>query len=226
MGRSINLKKHLLKIMPAYSWFMLSIMVLFNCITYFGTRIFTTGLKHYSVILPLDKMLPFIPFFIAFYILAYVQWITGYIIIGRQEKHICIRIFTGELIAKAIALICFVIFPTTIEGFRPEAASLYGHGIWHELTAYIYSLDAPDNLFPSIHCLESWVCLRGTLKIKNVPKWYACLMVIMTLLVFASTVLVKQHVLIDIAGGVIAVEIGMFIANKITAKIDITKGLT
>ena len=51
-------------------------------------------------------------------------------------------------------------------------------------------------------------------------------MVIMTLLVFASTVLVKQHVLIDIAGGVIAVEIGMLIANKITAKIDITKGLT
>ncbi len=212
------MKKYLLKIMPAYSWFMISAMLLFNCVTYFGTRIFTTGLRHYSIASPLDEMMPFIPFFIVFYILAYVQWIIGYIVIGRAEKQLCIRIFAGELIAKFIALICFIVFPTTIEGLRPDVSSLYGHGIWNELTAFIYSLDAPDNLFPSIHCLESWVCLRGALKIKDMPKWYTCSMLIMTLLVFASTVLVKQHVLIDIAGGVIAVEIGLGIAGKIAAK--------
>ena len=39
-------------------------------------------------------------------------------------------------------------------------------------------------------------------------------MLVMTLLVFASTVLVKQHVLIDVLGGLAAVEIGLFFSGR------------
>lgn len=212
------MKKFLLKIMPEHSWIMLSIIVIFNFVTYFGTRLFTTGLKHYNIALPLDEKIPFVPVFISIYILAYVQWIIGFIVIGRAKKDISVRIFTAELIAKAIALICFIVFPTTIEGLRPDEASLYGHGIWSEITAAVYKLDAPDNLFPSIHCLESFVCLAGAVRIKNIPQWYKVTMLIMTLLVFASTVLVRQHVLLDIAGGVAAVCIGLFIADRLPVK--------
>lgn len=226
MERDIDLKKYLLKIMPLYSWVMITIMLLFNCLTYFGTRLFTSGLKHYNIAFSIDKKISFVPFFIIFYILAYVQWIVGYIIIGRQKYGLCSRIFASELIAKGIALICFIIFPTTLEGIRPEAASLHGKGILNEITAYIFSLDAPDNLFPSIHCLESWMCFRGTLRIKNIPAYYTYIMFIMTILVFASTVLVKQHVLLDVAGGILSVEIGLFISDRLfSRKIKEKKGL-
>lgn len=40
-------------------------------------------------------------------------------------------------------------------------------------------------------------------------------MLVITLLVFASTVLVKQHVLIDIFGGLAAVEIGLFFSDRL-----------
>lgn len=35
---------------------------------------------------------------------------------------------------------------------------------------------------------------------------------------FASTVLIKQHVVIDIIGGVLVVEIGLFLAKKLNTK--------
>lgn len=193
-------------------------MVSVNFLVYCGTRFFTTGLRHYDIASSLDRKLPFVPFFIFFYVLAFAQWIIGYIMIGRGGREVVFRVFIGELIAKLIALAFFVFFPTTIDELRPSVESLQGRGIWYDFTAFVYCLDAPDNLFPSIHCLESWVCFRGALKLKKMPKWYAYVMLVITLFVFASTVLVKQHVLADIAGGVAAVEIGLFISGRLPLK--------
>lgn len=209
------MKKYLLKIMPARSWAFVAVIVLMNSVTYFGTRVFTAGRKHYSMALPIDKKLPLVPFFILFYILAYAQWIIGFLLIGRDDAETAGRIFLGELIAKSIALFCFVLFPTAMGGLRPDAAPLWDGTVWQRLTAWIYALDAPDNLFPSIHCLESWVCFRGALRLTKTPRWYPFATLVMTLLVFASTVLVRQHVVLDIAGGVLAVEIGVFLADRL-----------
>lgn len=204
--------------MPVYSWVMLAIIVSANYLTYFGTRPFTTVLKHYSMISPLDSSLPFVPFFIFVYVFAYAQWIVGFILIGRDSRETALRVFIGELIAKGIALICFVMLPTTVEGLRPSIESLRGGSIWSQLTAWVYSVDALDNCFPSIHCLESWVCFRGAMRLKKVPGWYVYVMLLMSLFVFASTVFVKQHVLVDILGGVAAVEVGLFISGRLPLK--------
>lgn len=209
------MRKLLSKTMPFYSWIMLTIILSVNYLVYFATRPFTTGLKHYSMVSSLDIALPFVPFFISFYVLAYIQWIIGFVVIGRGGREVAFPMFIGELIAKGIALACFVFLPTTVQGLRPSVESLQGGGIWCELSARIFTMDAMDNCFPSVHCLESWVCFRGALKLKKLPRWYAPTMLAMTLLVFASTVLVKQHVLIDIVGGVAAVEIGLFISGRL-----------
>lgn len=205
------MKKYMFKIMPVYSWVLLAIILTVNYISYFGSRIFTSGLKHYSFVISLDRKLPFISFFVLIYLLAYLQWIIGFVMIARGRREVVFQMFIGELIAKLIALTCFILLPTTIEEIRPGMETLQGGGIWNGLLECIYSMDAVDNGFPSIHCLESWVCFRGAQKLEKAPKWYVYAMLGMTLLVFASTVFVKQHALVDIAGGVVAVEIGMMI---------------
>ncbi len=204
--------------MPLYSWILLIVILSVNHLAYFDSRLITSGLTHHSIALSLDEKLPFVPVFIIFYVLAYVQWTIGFVVIARGEKDIVFKVFIGELIAKFIAFLCFVIYPTTMEGLRPSVETLQGRGFLCSLTALVYSLDTPDNLFPSIHCLESWVCLRGALMIKKLPAWYKVSMLVMTLLVFASTVLVRQHVLLDIAGGVAAFEAGLFISRRIVEK--------
>ncbi len=201
-------------ILPKYAVLPLLFILATNTFVYFGTRLFTTNLVHHSMKMALDDYIPFVPFFISFYILAYVQWIVGYVVIARESKEHCYKFLLGEFIAKLICLGFFVFYPTMI--VRPE---ITGHGIWESLTQIIYDMDAPNNLFPSIHCLESWVCFRGSVKLLKTPGWYSSLMLISSVLVFLSTVLVKQHVVIDIFGAIAAVEIGLAISNVIVKKV-------
>ena len=197
------------KLIPKYMRLPVVCLLLLNVVTYFGTRFFTTGRTHYDWSLPIDDTLPLVTGMISVYILAYVQWVVGYKVIGRESRNLCYRMYSGEMIAKLICLFFFLCFPTTI--MRPE---ITGTGIFDQLTKLIYSMDAPDNLFPSIHCLESYVCFRGAMYTKRVPIWYKYVMLVMTVLVFASTVLVKQHVVVDILGAVCAVEIGLLVSKR------------
>lgn len=127
----------------------------------------------------------------------------------RKQKSMLWSAF-GEQIAKLMCLVIFVAFPTTL--IRPEF-DVNTLSEW--MTNLIYTLDSPDNLFPSIHCLESWVCFRGAMRCKKVGKVYKVIMLILALLVFASTVMVKQHVFVDIIGAILVVEIGLALAKRL-----------
>ena len=76
-------------------------------------------------------------------------------------------------------------------------------------------MDAPVNLFPSIHCLESWCAIHAAFTMKKMPNWYRLVTVVMSLGVFASTLFIKQHVILDMFGGIAVFEVGYFVAGKI-----------
>ena len=113
------------------------------------------------------------------------------------------------MLAKLMCMVIFLVFPTTM-----QRANVTGNDFCSQLVQLIYATDRPDNLFPSIHCLESWLCFRGALRVKKVGRLYAPLSFVFALLVFASVVLVKQHVAIDIIGGVAVAELGLLLSNK------------
>ena len=202
--------KTLKKIIPSYAVIPIIMSLVVNMITYFGTRIFTTKLHHYNINCFIDDMIPFTTFMIWIYVLSYVIWVVGFIVIGRENKKVCYEVLFGEQIAKLMCLVIFVAFPTTL--IRPEF-DVNTLSEW--MTNLIYTLDSPDNLFPSIHCLESWVCFRGAMSCKKVGKVYKVIMLILALLVFASTVMVKQHVFVDIIGAILVVEIGLALAKRL-----------
>ena len=79
---------------------------------------------------------------------------------------------------------------------------------------WLYSVDAADNLFPSIHCLVSWFCYIGIRGRKEIPVWYQRTSLGIAVLVFISTLLTKQHVLIDVAGGVLLGSVCFQIGKK------------
>lgn len=190
---------------PGYAFRLIVVMLLVNCAVYFGSRIFCDGRYHYDLSSGLDRLIPFIPAFIIVYLLAFVQWIIGYILIARDERSVCYRIMRGEIFAKIITGIIFFILPTTM-----TRAAVHGNDIFSRLVLLVYQIDAPINLFPSIHCLESWVILRAAF-IGNTKSWYKICMVIMSILVFLSTLFVKQHVAADVLGGIIIAEVGIII---------------
>ena len=190
------------KIVPRYAWGPLVLAVAVNMAVYEGVALFK---DHLTFVAP----------FIVFYLLAFVQWVINYVLIARENKAFCYRFVYGDVISKLFCLLFFVLFPTTME--RPDVV---GTGLFDWLVKFIYHMDAPVNLFPSIHCLESWCCIHAAFAMKKVPNWYKGVTVVMSLGVFASTLLVKQHVLLDMFGGIVVFEAGLFISGWITKKMS------
>lgn len=177
--------------------------------TYFISHLLTKDANHISVATALDDAIPFLPIFIWIYVLAYLQWFIGYVAIARSNETLCKKYFGGELIAKAITILIFLVLPTSMSQPNPT-----GSGLTYEIVRWMYGIDNPTNLFPSIHCLESWMVARGLAE-TNAPKYAKTAMWLFSVLVFMSVVFVKQHLALDIIGGIAVAEIGLFLAKKL-----------
>lgn len=199
----------LFRLIPGYAILPLLLALTVNGAGYFGIQKLNAYLHYYDFSLPLDGKIPFLPWFMYIYVLAYVQWIIGFITCARESREFCYRYLSAELIAKVIALSCFLLLPTTIH--RPP---IVGDGMTAMLSRVVYGADAPVNLFPSIHCLESWFCMRLAFQQKKTGRVYSCITSVYSILVFASVVFVKQHVLVDIIGGILVFEIGILLTRK------------
>lgn len=180
---------------------------------FYATRLFNSDGPHYNVAIPLDDKIPFVPAFIVFYVGAYAQWVLNLWLAAREGQDFYFRVTTTEILAKLIAVPIFLFFPTAM--VRPE---IRGSGFFESLTAFIYACDSPDNLFPSMHCMDSWLCLLVMLRMKRVPLWAKWVNGIFSVLVFASVVLVKQHLFLDIIGGLLLVEIAFLVRKTFRAE--------
>lgn len=180
-----------------------------NMFTYYGSRPITQGLPHWDLTLPLDRWIPFVPSAVSIYVLAFVSWVIGIWVIARESP--ATGRCQGPLAApwwwaggrsrQGTGALQFALQPTLRNTFS-----------W--LVRFIYQVDTPDNLLPSIHCLENWLCFRGALRCRKVGRGYQIGMLIFAILVFASTLLVKQHLVLDVVTGIAVVEIGLFLARR------------
>lgn len=206
--------KHFLKkitgIVPAYGFFPLVFSFVFNCLVYSGSRAVAGSWYHHNIESNLDLRLPFLPQFLIIYFGCYIFWAANYILAARQDREEVYRFFTADFISRCVCLMIFLAYPTT--NTRPV---LEGSGFWDLLTGWLYSIDAADNLFPSIHCLVSWFCFLAVKGQKKIPIWYKAVSFILAVLVFLSTLFTKQHVIVDVAGGIFLAQ-GCFWIGKHT----------
>ena len=209
-----KLKQQFLKFLPAHGWLAVIVMVAVNIIAYQATRLFNTGWHHYDFSLPIDNRFPLIKEFVIVYIpIAYAQWVYGFYLAAREKKKVCYEIFGAEIIAKVLCMLCFLLIPTTM--VRNDVTATDFLSRWVQS---VYDVDPADNLFPSIHCLESYVITRAafskTIGMERCPSWFKWACIPVTLLVFASTLCLHQHVLVDVIAAIIVVEIGYFFSTR------------
>ena len=206
--------KHFLKkitgIVPAYGFFPLVFSFVFNCLVYSGSRAVAGSWYHHNIESNLDLRLPFLPQFLIIYFGCYIFWAANYILAARQDREEVYRFFTADFISRCVCLVIFLAYPTT--NTRPV---IEGSGFWDLLAGWLYSIDAADNLFPSIHCLVSWFCFLAVKGQKKIPIWYKAVSFILAVLVFLSTLFTKQHVIVDVAGGIFLAQ-GCFWIGKHT----------
>lgn len=182
---------------PSYAVFPLFLTLLWNQTVYYGARIIAADFPHYDLTTHFDRLIPVVPFFTSIYFLSFPFWAISYILCVRISRDHAMTLLCGDFLAKGVCLIFFLLLPTT--NVRPEIA---GRGIWETLLLWLYRTDSPDNLFPSIHCLVSWLCFAGMRRQPTVPLICQAATLLMALLVFLSTLFTRQHVTADILGAV------------------------
>ena len=203
--------KALDRIIPLYAILPALILIAFNTLAYNGNRLLTVGWPHYDFSGPLDRAIPFLHWTILFYVFFYPFFIFGYLRVAKNDKPLFYRMAAGSVISKVFCLLFFLLLPTRMPNWPSGTFEIRNFFDW--LLQLIYDYDLPDNLLPSIHVLESWTVFRFTLKCDRFPKWQKVVSGVLALLIILSTLTVKQHLLVDIAAGILVSEISHLLAR-------------
>ena len=187
----------------------LIVALLWHELVYLGARWITGDWVHYDLTTALDRKIPLVPWTIVIYFGCYLFWAVNYYLCAAQEAQERNRFFLADLLAKGICFVIFLVFPTT--NVRPE---IVGNGIFDHLMRFLYSVDAADNLFPSMHCLTSWLCWIGVRKRKDISRLYRRVSLEIAILVCISTLTTYQHVVADVIAGVLIAEASYWIAGR------------
>ncbi len=207
-----SFKKRKRRILPKYAYLPIIIALLWNELVYHVTKLINADFHHHDFTSSIDKLIPYTSPFIVIYILAYVLWGVGFVIFARENRRLCNEMFAAEIIAEAVCALFFIFLPTSM-----VRADISTGGFFNWLTGLMYTVDKPNNLFPSIHCMESWLCFRGAFKCKKIHFVYSVAWFVTATLICMSTVFVKQHVFVDIFAGIIVAEIGLYISRWFNA---------
>lgn len=152
------------------------------------------GVSHYAYdgAIWLDSVLPLIPVFIIFYMLGYLFVFSPCFTLKNK-----VDFYWGTAIFFLILSISFLIFkhfPVVME--KTIATSSDG---FSQLTKFQQKADTKFNNFPSLHVsLNLFAFLIFT---HNTKKLFWAVLPL-PILIIASTLLVKQHLIIDVVGGV------------------------
>ena len=143
-----------------------------------------------------DEAIPVVPGFIYIYVGAYFFWIAAYAYYYAKSRALADRLFTADIICKAVGLMVYCLYPCTLKQAAPE--EITGFGAW--LMKLIYLADKPSKLLPSMHCYVSIllalpVCSKYA---RPMPAWLKIAFTAMAVAVCASTLFVKQHVFADV----------------------------
>lgn len=200
------------KIIPKYARVPLLLCAVTQFLAYYLPRVLPKLPYTVDMATPLDRMVTVAPAWVAVYVAAYLYWVVGYVAIARVSPGVCRRFFRADYLAKAVAMISFILLPTYLPRAHVASGGAFG---W--LLRAIYAADAPDNLFPSLHCSVSWLIARQIGALTAFRPSVKAAAFGFSVLVFLSTLFTGQHLIADVVGGMLLAEGAIYCSRKWTA---------
>lgn len=152
-----------------------------------------------TVHLTADDWIPFCPPFVVFYLFWYVYNAAGYLLLFSEKNPMDFyRMSTMICLIMAVFLICSFAIPNG-QDLRPNLPA--EKNIFERLLAAVWKADPPRNLFPSIHVSNTLLLAIGidrSAKRRKKPL-LRILSGLLAVLIVASTMLIKQHSVFDVA---------------------------
>ena len=172
----------------------LGFSLLTNQLAYWLGRLLGQGRSHVNMACTLDAHIPFLTWTVIVYLSFFLFWFLMscyFALRGGSE---------GERFFCALLLVnigCFLFYVS----------------VWDAVLGSLYRVDAPDNLFPSMHCAISWLCWVAGRRKKDVPPVLRGFSLFAAAAICISTLTTKQHVLADLVAGIIFAEVGYWLSG-------------
>ena len=175
------------------------IWLLTGWIFYFSMFFLTENLipyeKCHEIHCALDDLIPFNEGFVIFYVgwFAFVVLSLAYGFFFNIE---CFKkIQTYIIITQIIAMACYILYPS-IQHLRPESFERQNIFTW--ILGFIYSVDTPTGVCPSLHVGYSLGILSWFLKDKDTSFGWKFFITFFVIMVCAAVCFVKQHSVLDV----------------------------
>ena len=164
----------------------------------------------YNLTTEMDKAIPFVPEFIWIYhtIIPVFLLTTIFII---EKKSVFFVALSSSILAYSLMLIFYALLPAFYPRDSYVAASLSGALV--ELTRMI---DGANNTFPSGHVTFAWL-LVFFIRISNFAKkcnWIQPLYIVWACMISISTLVLKQHFIVDVFSGMSLAVLCYFLAKR------------
>ena len=150
----------------------------------------------------IDDYIPFCEYFIVPYLLwfAYVAVTVFYFAFFNKNK----QEYWQFILTLGIGMTLFIFVSLLYPNGQNLRSELTGDSIFIHLVQYLYTIDTPTNILPSIHEFNSIACCIAIFQHKPFQKRKALLTgtAILTTLIVMATVFLKQHTLVDVIAAV------------------------
>lgn len=183
-------------------------IILFYLYSIIGYYWFSSRPTPRHLMTPWENLVPIVPVFIIPYVIATITFLTipiiFYIKLGWEKTR---TYLITQTIATGIGYLVYIFYPTSV-----IREPIVGNGFFYDALRTLHANDRPSAAFPSGHVYQTTV-IAYFLWIYY-PKTRPYVTVILPL-VIASTVLLKQHYLPDILGGLTTAAIAILLAKQL-----------
>lgn len=193
---------------PRHVWPHMAVMLFSQLLVFYPTRLLLPYLPMHSMETALDAAIPLRAEWIVVYYLTFVFWLVSAVMILAESPAYARRTAKGYLVAMLISGVVFIVWPTTMSRPVPPDS-----GFFNLLLSRLYQIDAPVHLFPSLHVLITYFCIRAAMGSRIIPRWYFPAAWFFLVLVCLCILFVKQHVLADIPSAVLVAELSVQLAG-------------
>jgi len=164
---------------------------------YFAVGLHTDVLRSHALTTTLDARIPFLASSIWIYLGVFPASLLPLFVVRSQR--LFRRTIAAYVAAIAVSCALFAAWPVTSVGLRVDSAALDTTRFSPWAVARLYRLDPPANLFPSLHLS---IALLAALSAWKARRTYGAVAFAAVAVIGISTCTVKQHFVLDAAGGV------------------------
>lgn len=168
-------------------------LLLFQSAIYFGVQKLE-GPAH-NIEKPIDEKIPLIPKTVFIYGMWYPLIAVFPLVLWGIDRQLYVAYVISIMVDIILSSVIYMVYPTSFERPKQISQNLSGRILkW----IYIKGNYMGKNCMPSMHCSMCFIIIFFVIACGGMDLWIKGPVMILAVLIIISTLLTKQHVLIDV----------------------------